>query len=85
MTNHDIMKLRPKSELVIILEDLDFSWYAVEMNKVKSLWKDGWHIKDIAKTVKRDQDEVATLVMHLARRGEISRRRGGVFGDDIYC
>ena len=85
MTTYDIMKLRPKSELIIILEDLDFSWYTVEMDKVKSLWKYGWHIKDIAKTVKRDQDEVATLVMHLARKGEIPRRRGGVFGDDICC
>ena len=85
MTKYDIMKLRPKSELVIILEDLDFSWYANEIDKVKSLWKYGWHIKDIAKTVKRDQDEVAMLIMHLARREEISRRRGGVFGDGICC
>jgi len=77
----DRMKLRPKSELVIILEDLDFSWYAVEMNKVKSLWKYGWHIKDIAKTVKRDQDEVAMLIMHLARQGRIRRRRMGVLGN----
>lgn len=81
MTTYDIMKLRPKSELVIILEDLDFSWYANEIDKVKSLWKYGWHIKDIAKTVKRDQDEVATLVMHLARQGRIRRRRMGVLGN----
>ena len=77
----DRMKLRPKSELVIILEDLDFSWYANEIDKVKSLWKYGWHIKDIAKTVKRDQDEVAMLIMHLARQGRIRRRRMGVLGN----
>ena len=81
----DRLKLRPKKELIIVLDDLDFSWLPAEVAKVKKLWDFGWHIADIAKTVKRNQDEVATLVMHLARKGEIQRRRGGVFGDGICC
>jgi len=76
----DRLKLRPKNELVIVLEDLDFSWFPHEIEKVKRFWAFGWHIADIAKQVKRDQDEVAILIIHLARRNKIGRRRGGVFG-----
>lgn len=76
----DRLKLRPKKELIIVLDDLDFSWFPAEVAKVKKLWDFGWHIADIAKTVKRDQDEVATLVMHLARKGKIEYRKRGVLG-----
>jgi len=82
--NKDSWKLRPKSELIIALDDLDFSWFIDEIDKVKRLWKYGWHIADIAKQMRRDIDEVAILIMHLSRRGEIKRRKGGVFGE-VYC
>lgn len=74
------IKLRPKEELVIALDDLDFSWYRQEVERVKKLWIYGWHIADIAKQMQRKQDEVAILIMHLARKREIKRRKGGVFG-----
>ncbi len=84
MPKLDKIKLRPKEELVIVLEDLDFSWYKYEIEKVKKLWIYGWHIADIAKYIKRDQDEVAALIMHLARKGEIQKRKGGIFGGMVY-
>ena len=78
MTKHyDRYKLRPQEELIVALDDLDFSWFPVEVNKVKKLWSLGWHIADIAKHMKRDPDEVAVLIMHLARQGRIKRRRMG--------
>ena len=80
----DRLKLRPKKELIIVLDDLDFSWLPAEVAKVKKLWDFGWHIADIAKQMRRDVDEVAILIMHLSRRGEIKRRKGGVFGE-VYC
>lgn len=78
------IKLRPKEELVIALDDLDFSWYRQEVERVKKLWIYGWHIADIAKQMQRKQDEVAILIMHLARKGEIKRRKGGIFGGMVY-
>jgi len=76
----DKWKLRPEQELLITLEDLDFSWYLDEVTLVKKLWLCGCHLADIAKKVRRDPDEVAILIMHLARQGEISKREGGAFG-----
>lgn len=79
--HYDRYKLRPQEELIVALDDLDFSWFPVEVNKVKKLWSFGWHIADIAKHMKRDPDEVAVLIMHLARQGRIRRRRMGVLGN----
>jgi hypothetical protein len=77
----DKWKLRPEAELVIALDDLDFSWYPKEITFVQQTWKQGLHIAEIAKKLDRDQDEVAALIMHLARRGKIKLRKGGVFGN----
>jgi len=78
---NDRLKLRPKSELIIALSDLDFSWFPEEVGKVKQLWNQSLHIAAIAAKVKRDQDEVAVLIMHLARKGKIAKRKTGVFGN----
>ncbi len=77
---HDRLKLRPKNTLIIALEDLDFTWFPHEIEEVKQLWNQGLHIAAIAAKVKRDQDEVAILIMHLARAGEIQNRKMGVLG-----
>lgn len=69
-----------KNRYVIALDGLDFSWDPKAVEKVKKLWSDGRHISDIAKTVRRDIDEVALLVMHLARKKQIKPRNGGCFG-----
>lgn len=79
----DPYKLRPNQELIIALDDLDLSWFPEEIEKVKKLWKYGWHIADIAKQIHRDIDEVAIVIMHLSRRGEIQKRKGGVLGGEI--
>lgn len=79
----DKCKLRPNDELVFALEDLDLTFYREEVEKVTRLWKYGWHISDISKYINnRDQDEVAVLVMHLARQGKIRLRKNGVFGNE---
>lgn len=81
MARLDRLKLRPQSELIIALDDIDFSWFRAEVEKVKKLWAYGWHIADIAKQMKRDIDEVAVLIMHLARKGKITKRGRGVLGN----
>ncbi len=77
---HDRLKLRPKNTLIIALEDLDFTWFPSEIALVKTMWDFDYHIADIAAKVKRDQDEVAVLIMHLARKGKIEYRKRGVLG-----
>jgi len=85
MARADRLKLRPQKELRIALDDLDLSFFPEEVERAKKLWNFGWHISDIAKQVHRDPDELAALIMDMARKGEIQRRRGGVFGDEICC
>ena len=72
-------KLRPPVRLHIALADLDFSWYL----KVRKMWQTGAHIEDIAEAVDRDCDEVAVLLIDLARDGKIQRRRLGIYGGEI--
>jgi hypothetical protein len=76
----DKFKLRPKQKLVIALDDLDFTWLPSEIALVKTMWDFDYHIADIAAKVKRDQDEVAVLIMHLARKEKIAKRKTGVLG-----
>ena len=76
-------KLRPPVPLHIALADLDFSWYPHEVLKVRKMWQTGARIEDIAKAVNRDCDEVAILLIDLARHGKIQRRRLGIYGGEI--
>lgn len=69
----DKLKLRPQ-ELVIILDDLDFSWTKEEMREAIKMYKAGAKIDLMAKVLRpKDKlcnaiDEVALLIMHLARQ-----------------
>jgi len=76
----DRTKLRPRAELIIALETLDFSWFKWEVKEVAKLWTDGHHIADIAKQMQRHKDEVAVLIMDLARKQKIRNRGRGVYG-----
>lgn len=77
----DIKKWRPQEELYIALSELDFSWYPGEVEKIKKLWAYGLHIAKIAEMLERDVDEVAVLIMDLARKNKIRRRKNGVLGE----
>ena len=92
MQRPDIYKLRPREELVVVLEDLDFSWFQSEINQVAEMWEEGASLAEIAATVrpprrglktKADtEDEVALLIFHLAREGRIEPRTGGLWGKE---
>jgi len=64
----------------IALMNLDFSWSWPKVLVVKKLWNAGYHIAEIAEEVDRIIDEVALLIMDLARKKKIQERPGGVFG-----
>ncbi len=77
----DIAKIRPAERLYIACEDMDLSWYPSEVRQVIEDWEAGVPLWEIAEKLKRDPDEVAVLLIDLARRGAIRKRRGGVYGD----
>lgn len=65
----------------IALIDLDFTWTKKQVKRVIAYWKSGYHIAEIARKVDRIIDEVAILIIDLARKEKIELRKGGVFGD----
>ena len=77
----DLRKRRPREKLYIALSELDFSWYPDEVEQVAQFWRDGPHIAKIAEMLERDIDEVAVLIMDLARKNKIRRRKNGVLGE----
>lgn len=79
------MTREPRNERVLIFEEDDFSflWTKSEIRKVQTLWNEGRHIADIADEIERDQDEIAMLIIWLARHGRLRKREGGVLGHEI--
>ena len=63
----------------LALEELDFTWDLDEVKEFKKLWKRGADFRLIAEHFNRDPDEVAILIMDLARRGKIKPRGMGLF------
>lgn len=69
----EIKELRKTSDKVhwIALEDLDFGWNLLDVQKVLEMAKELRYIKDIAKEVNRPIDEVTILIIDLGRKGMI--------------
>lgn len=61
-------------------EEFDLSFKRSVKNRVVELWKEGHSSECMAREIKRDEDEVAVLLIDLARRGEVMKRRNGVRG-----
>ncbi|MFZ5688650.1 MAG: hypothetical protein ACOY9Y_10845 [Bacillota bacterium] len=79
-SRRDKYKICPPEPLYIALADLDFTWYADEVTQVIRWWEDGIALGDMADRLRRDPDEVAILLIDLARAGKIKERDGGVYG-----
>lgn len=58
----------------IPLEDMNFIWKVEQVNKVIECYNLGMNIRQIAKTVKRPNDECAVLIMDLGRKEVIKWR-----------
>lgn len=70
------VKLRP-SELVIILDDLDFSWFPYEIQKVIEWFNVGTSFEKLVDWTGRDPDEVLMLLVHLRRIGKVDFKNTG--------
>jgi hypothetical protein len=81
-----MIRAYPDEKVVIILDDLSTEWYPSEIQKVKEMWGDGYHIKGIAKVIRPYNaladaiDEVALLIFDLKRKRQIQKRLYGVIG-----
>ena len=64
----------------IACEDMDFVWKDHQVVLFEEMWNRGMHIKDIAKLLRREVDEVFVLALDRARAGAIKKREGGIFG-----
>jgi len=80
----DPLKLRPKAELYIACEEMDFSWNYKEIEKVIVWWGRGLSIEKMAQRLERDPDEVLILLVDLARKEKIGRRKNGIFGEERF-
>lgn len=68
-------KREPQERLYIALDDgFDFSWRMEDVAWVKEWYRQGSGIKRIASRLNRDPDEVAVLIMDLARKGELGEK-----------
>lgn len=66
--------MKERKQIYLALEELDFVWCIEEVEKVVHLWADGMNLWEIANEMKRDPDEVAVLIMDLARKNRIVSR-----------
>ena len=67
-------------DLYIAGQDWNFAWMPEEIEQVKKLWCEGWHIADISRIAHRPDHEIVILIMSLAEEGRTGEREGGIFG-----
>lgn len=68
----------PRKKRVIVCEDLNFFWDEPELKEVIKMWEHGADVRMIGRHFDRDPDEILFALIHLARRGRIVRRKGGL-------
>ncbi|WP_286177121.1 hypothetical protein [Brevibacillus brevis] len=74
---------RKRLNTYIACEDYDFTWDLSEVQRFRDLWREGYSIIEIAKDLRRHQNEVAILVIDQAEQARINPRFGGVFGNSF--
>lgn len=67
-----------RRNLYIALEELDMLWDEDDVLRVKNAWKNNESVFAIGEKLQRDPDEVALLIMDLARKGAIGKRTLGL-------
>lgn len=66
----DVRKVEPKEGLLIILDDLDFSFTQEELDAILTMWKQGGSIDVIGEYLRRLPDEILLALIHLHRNGK---------------
>ncbi|MNX81011.1 hypothetical protein D3C86_1126860 [compost metagenome] len=76
------IKVNPnrRKSIYIACEELDFTWGTEEAKTFDAMWEAGASVREIAKALGRDVDEVAILTIDRSRKGKIKPRQGGAMG-----
>lgn len=64
--------------IYVACEEMDFIWTGDQVEDFKRLWRDGIDIASISEILARDPDEVALLIISLARSNTITPREDGL-------
>ena len=83
----DVERAIPKEEVIIVLDNFDFSWYPSEIEIAKELWKQEKTIFEMAEVLRPQNDitgvqETFLLLFHLLETGQIKKRKGM---EEFYC
>lgn len=70
----------PRKNRIIVLESLNFLWDDPELKEIADMWEQEVSICSMGEHFNRDPDEVLLAVIHLARKGRISKRKSGLGG-----
>lgn len=70
------------NDISIILEDVEFGWLNEDIKKVVELWGDGSTFRKICEVIKREEDEVFLLLLHLSRQKIINKRKNYLWGEE---
>lgn len=66
------MLLEKEKNIVIVLEDLDFTWDNKELSEIARMYEEGKSIAEMNEVFHRlDTDEIFIALFHLARKGKI--------------
>ncbi|MBN2909137.1 helix-turn-helix domain-containing protein [Polycladomyces sp. WAk] len=71
---------RRRRKVYVALEDLDLIFDERDLPEIIRMWEDGLALTDIARSFKRDPDEITCLIMSLARENRIRPRIVGAYG-----
>ncbi|AOM08850.1 MULTISPECIES: hypothetical protein [Bacillus] len=63
-----------RRKLYIALEELDMFWDEDDVWRVQEAWNNNESVFAIGQRIERDPDEVALLLMDLAKKGRIEKR-----------
>lgn len=83
MSNWYVPKKIKKVEY-LLFEDMDLTFTNDEVKKFDYLWKEGLDIRDIAKYLDRNIEEVNLLAFDRATKNRIQRRENGIYGSYGY-
>ena len=74
----DVKKAQAEQPVIIVLDDLDFSWQQEEITLFLGRWRTGQPLEKIAEVLRPDLDprdaldETTLLAMHLDRKGMLT-------------
>lgn len=77
---NDLHFLKTGGPFVIILDDLDFTFFPEDLDRAATLWEAGTPLPEMAAALRpygkpaKALDETRLLLMHLRRRGRIAER-----------